>query len=227
MKVLISAAEKEELIVAKQAFELLPAKVRETIEVSWLLTGIGTTSTTYRLTKMIAESPTPFDFAINVGIAGSFTPQFPLGSVARVDVEYFGDLGFETFQGFQTLFDYKILDADTHPFRGGKLIAPKLSDRVEQKIASIAKGVGVTVQTVSGIPGRKELLIKEFSPDIESMEGAAFFYVAILEKIPFMELRSVSNQVGERDRTKWDIPLALEKLRESLKMVLEAIAYED
>ncbi|MFA5713555.1 MAG: futalosine hydrolase [Bacteroidales bacterium] len=226
MKVLICAAEEEELIVARQGYEQLTVNERERLDISWLLTGIGTTSTSYRLTKAIAQSPHPLNLAINVGIAGSFSPQLPLGSVSRVAVEYFGDLGFETFQGFQTLFDYKILDANTHPFRDGKLIAPKLSNEIEKRMAPYGNSVGVTVQTVSGIPERKELLIEEFNPQIESMEGAAFFYVSTLEEIPFIELRSVSNEVGERDRSKWNIPLALENLREAIRTLLEGLANE-
>lgn len=55
------------------------------------------------------------------------------------------------------------------------------------------------------------------------MEGAAFFYVCIQEKVPFIEIRSVSNEVGERDRTKWNIPLALDSLKEAMKNLFSAL----
>lgn len=86
------------------------------------------------------------------------------------------------------------------------------------------KATAVTVQTVSGLPEKRTQLELGFKPQIESMEGAAFFYVCLLEKVPFVELRSVSNEVGERDRGKWNIPLALSALRESVKELLEALA---
>jgi len=79
------------------------------------------------------------------------------------------------------------------------------------------------VQTVSGLPEKTVQLIKGFEPQIESMEGAAFFYVCILEKIPFIEIRSVSNEVGERDRSKWNIPLALDSLKEANKKLFESL----
>ena len=82
----------------------------------------------------------------------------------------------------------------------------------------------VTVQTVSGLPEKTKQLIKGFMPQIESMEGAAFFYVCILEDLPFIELRSVSNEVGERDRSKWNITLALDSLNKANKKLLEALA---
>lgn len=224
MRILITAAEEEELITAKQAYNSLSPSEQESLDITYMLTGIGTTSTSYRLTKMLNSVEKPFDLAINIGIAGSFTKDFPIGSVARIEKEFFGDLGFETFSGFQTLFDYKILDADTHPFRSGALNAPKLSHNIEQALQVYQPACAVTVQTVSGLPEKTKQLIKGFMPQIESMEGAAFFYVCILEDLPFIELRSVSNEVGERDRSKWNIPLALDSLNKANKKLLEALA---
>lgn len=224
MRILITAAEEEELITARQAYNSLSKSEQYRLDVTWMLTGIGTTSTSYRLTKMLNTAPQPFGVAVNIGIAGSFSGDFPIGSVARINKEYFGDLGFETFTGFQTLFDYKILDADTHPFRKGALNAPELSSAVEQAMSKYPAACGVTVQTVSGLPEKTEQLRKGFHPQIESMEGAAFFYVCILEELPFIEIRSVSNEVGERDRSKWDIPLALDSLREANRILFKALA---
>lgn len=223
MRILITAAEEEELITARQAYNSLSKSEQYGLEITWMLTGIGTTSTSYRLTKILNSVDNPFDLAVNIGIAGSFTGEFPIGSVARVMKEYFGDLGFETFSGFQTLFDYKILDADTHPFKNGALHAPELSNAVEKALNRYKSASAVTVQTVSGLPQKRDQLERDFTPSVESMEGAAFFYVSILERVPFVELRSVSNEVGERDRNKWNIPLALDSLREACKVLLEAL----
>ncbi|HBZ24848.1 MAG TPA: futalosine hydrolase [Rikenellaceae bacterium] len=223
MRLLITAAEQEELITARQAYNSLTKSEQYGLEIEWMLTGIGTTSTSYRLTKILNTSSAKFDLAVNIGIAGSFSSKFPIGSVARVDREYFGDLGFETCTGFQTLFDYKILDADTHPFHSGALLAPDLSETVEAALSSYKRATAVTVQTVSGLPGKRDQLERDFLPSIESMEGAAFFYVCILERVPFIELRSVSNEVGERERAKWNIPLALDSLRDASKTLLKAL----
>ncbi|MDX9782162.1 MAG: futalosine hydrolase [Bacteroidales bacterium] len=224
MRILITAAEEEELITARQAFNSLSKSEQNSIDITYMLTGIGSTSTSYRLTKMLVESNPQFSLAMNIGIAGTFSEEFPIGSVARVDKEFFGDLGFETNKGFQTLFDYKILDANTHPFKGGALSAPELTKEAEMILKKYGKATAVTVQTVSGLPEKRTQLELGFKPQIESMEGAAFFYVCLLEKVPFVELRSVSNEVGERDRGKWNIPLALSALRESVKELLEALA---
>jgi futalosine hydrolase len=53
---------------------------------------------------------------------------------------------------------------------------------------------------------------KKFDADIETMEGAAFFYSCLQLKIPFLQIRAISNFVEPRDKSKWNIPLALENL---------------
>ena len=226
--ILITAAEQEELICAQQAFKAYEAKLgARNISVDFMLTGIGTTSTCYRLTKKIMEAANakkPYSLVINIGIAGSYAfrdsdnspAPFPMGSVAIIEKEYFGDLGFETIFGFQTLFQYDILDADVFPFKGGALHRKPLNSQMEEFLGQYNKAIGVTVQTVTGNPERTVELRKQFSPHIESMEGAAVYYVCLLEDIPCFELRTVSNEVGERDRNKWNTPLALESLKSAM-----------
>lgn len=226
-RILVTAAEPEEIVCAEQAHRLHEHNLDGKIEVDFMLTGIGTTSTCYRLTKKLLEAQLagrPYNLVINIGIAGSYsfndTPQapalFPMGSTAVISKEYFGDLGFETPFGFQTLFQYDILDADVFPFKGGALHRVKLEDKIEEYLNKYKEGIGVTVQTVTGYPTRKEQLIEDFGPHIESMEGAAVYYVCLLENIPFFELRTVSNEVGEKDREKWNTPMALESLRRAM-----------
>ncbi|MFO7878658.1 MAG: hypothetical protein R6V52_01295, partial [Bacteroidales bacterium] len=50
------------------------------------------------------------------------------------------------------------------------------------------------------------------SADIENMEGAGFFMLAKEEKIPYLEIRAISNPVSERDVNKWETGIALGKL---------------
>ncbi|SUE34603.1 hypothetical protein [Rikenella microfusus] len=57
---------------------------------------------------------------------------------------------------------------------------------------------------------------------LESMEGAAFFSVCRAEKVPFLQVRSVSNRVGD-PRGEWRIPEALEALSEALARLLETL----
>ena len=66
----------------------------------------------------------------------------------------------------------------------------------------------VTGNTVPALEAR----YRGVPADIETMEGAAFFDVCLRRGVPFAEIRAVSNRVGEEDRSRWDIPLALRNL---------------
>jgi futalosine hydrolase len=48
------------------------------------------------------------------------------------------------------------------------------------------------------------------------MEGAAVHYVGLMENVPFLQLRSISNLVGERDKKKWKLPLSIKNLNQTL-----------
>jgi len=63
--------------------------------------------------------------------------------------------------------------------------------------------------------------VDKYNPAVESMEGAAFHYACLLEKIPFFQLRSISNYVEVRDKSKWKIPLAIQQLNENLITYIE------
>ena len=57
---------------------------------------------------------------------------------------------------------------------------------------------------------------------VESMEGAAIVHVALLEDKPVGEIRAISNEVGERDRSKWRIRDAARAAQEALLSWLES-----
>ena len=59
------------------------------------------------------------------------------------------------------------------------------------------------------------------------MEGGALHYVCLQEKIAFLQLRSVSNDIGVRDKTKWDIRSAIRRLNEELIQLLQQLAEQD
>lgn len=76
--------------------------------------------------------------------------------------------------------------------------------------AALPQATGNTVPAL-------EARYRAVEADIESMEGAAFFEACLRAGVPFAEIRAVSNTVGEEDRTRWDIPLALKNLQEALR----------
>lgn len=187
------------------------------MEIDILVTGVGTVATAWALTKMISSGSRP-DLAINIGIAGTFTDDIPVGTVVMPVSDCFADAGIDTGKGFLTLSEAGLQDPDKFPFTKGKLIA---ENEFVTKAAGIIGSVNaITVSTATGSEEVINKLYEKYNPDIETMEGAAFFYVCAMEKIPFLALRAVSNKVEPRNRENWNIPLALKNLSKGLNDVL-------
>jgi futalosine hydrolase len=53
------------------------------------------------------------------------------------------------------------------------------------------------------------------------MEGAAVAQVAVLHGVPWLEVRSISNIVEDRDLKKWDIPKAADAVQHAVQHILE------
>lgn len=187
--------------------------------VDLLITGIGCASTTYMLMKSINTEK--YDFIIQVGIAGSYTNKYKIGGVVNVISERFADQGVEDKDKFFTLFEKGITSPEKFPYTGGKLVNPLNFDK--EIIKDIPSVSGITVNRVTGNRETISMYRKKFNPDVESMEGAPFFYICIMEEIPFIELRGISNFVEERNRKSWSVKSAVNSSNETLLEILDRI----
>jgi futalosine hydrolase len=130
----------------------------------------------------------------------------------------FADAGIEDDDNFLTMSEAGLNSADEFPFREGLLFA---DTRYCVPMGSLLKPVrAITVNTATGTEATRKKLLKKYNPDIETMEGATFFYICARENIPFLALRAISNRVEPRNKTKWNIALALDNLSEKLNEVL-------
>jgi futalosine hydrolase len=59
---------------------------------------------------------------------------------------------------------------------------------------------------------------------IETMEGAAVALVCRKLSIPLVQLRSVSNRTGDRERAAWDLDGACAPLHDAVRKLLQANA---
>ncbi|MCX6256676.1 MAG: futalosine hydrolase [Bacteroidia bacterium] len=187
-----------------------------------LITGIGPVFTTYHLTKTLLDHS--YDFIINAGICGSFSTELQIGDVVEVTCEEFSDHGIEDTQGFFTVFEKKLADSDTFPFRNGRLMNE--SNAGMPSFHLLKKVSGITSAMAHGNEISIALMREKFNADVESMEGAAFFLVCIPEGLPFMEIRAVSNYIEPRNEKNWNIPLAIAKLNSCLGNIVENMSYE-
>jgi futalosine hydrolase len=173
------------------------------------ITGVGPVATAYHLAKQLSSSP--FDLALQAGIAGSFT-RMPHGSLWRVTNDRFADLGAEDGDGFRDLFDLGLV-RDTFPWQGRSLPAPPPALPL---LADLAATDAITVATISGRESTIRLRRERYHAGLESMEGAAFHYVCRMERVNFAQVRSVSNDVEVRDKSRWHIALAVRQLNDFL-----------
>jgi len=206
------------LLVAATEFEIAPflkSKVFQKSAIDTLVSGIGMTFTTFSLTQQLRDKS--YDVVINAGIAGSFSKELSIGNVVQVIQEEFADLAYETPQGYHTFFESAMLDENVYPFENGKLHSnPRLP--FEKNLKTLQKVNGITVNKVHGKSDSIEIVREKFNADVESMEGAAVFYVCKQMNIPVVQIRSISNYVEPRNKDKWNIPLAIKKLNAFLEV---------
>jgi futalosine hydrolase len=60
--------------------------------------------------------------------------------------------------------------------------------------------------------------------EVEAMEGFGVLRAAALVGVPALEVRAISNLVQERDRSRWQIDAALDRLATALPVLIEAIS---
>ena len=66
---------------------------------------------------------------------------------------------------------------------------------------------------------------EKYHPTLESMEGASLHYCCIKTATSFVQIRAVSNAVGERDKTKWALKEALNNLSQNVLAYIEKLTY--
>lgn len=188
------------------------------LQITPLITGAGCVATAWRLALRLSSAP--FDWALNAGVAGAFDRSLALGDVVQVVTEQFGDLGVEDAAGgFTDLFQLGLADPNTPPFLHGKLYNPAAG-----QASFLPTAHGLTVSRVHGSNSSIEAAKRGF-PDVqvESMEGAAFFYGCLSANIPFAEIRSISNYVEPRNRANWQLETAIENLNQVLLEIIESL----
>jgi futalosine hydrolase len=186
------------------------------------VTGMGKINTA-AATAALIERHAPKLF-INTGCAGAFPEScLAVGDLALASVEVAADDGVMTPTGWLSYEDIGIPAIE----RKGKcyfnefplsLAAAERAVRLATALGiTLVRGKFVTVSTCSGTVERARELYERYSgPLCESMEGAAMAQVALRYGVDCLEVRGVSNLVEDRDLSRWNIPLAVERVQRFL-----------
>lgn len=171
--------------------------------------GVGILQSCFSIQNMIIEQKP--DLIIQVGIAGSFDEQCIMSEVVVVKEEYSGSCGVEENNDWKDIFDLDLSGKNAFPFSEKKLINPFLE---EYNLLRLKEVSAITVDEITTGKKRIAQLKEKYNPFLESMEGASLHYCALQYHIPFLQIRGISNYVGERDKSKWRIKDAIQNVCE-------------
>lgn len=187
-------------------------------EVDLLVGGIGLTATTYALTKYLTlKRP---DLVIQVGVGGSFDPALIPGSVVVVKKETIADQSVIELNQLKTLFDLKLLPHNQFPYRKGWLV----NNSELLKKSRLKKVPGISVNEITTSKKKVDYYKNAFNPSVESMEGAALHYTCLMENIPFIQFRGISNAIAERNKKKWNMKESIINLNHEVMHFLSLLS---
>ncbi|UGY92074.1 futalosine hydrolase [Streptomyces gobiensis] len=162
----------------------------------------------------------PYGLVISAGIGGGFSAEPPDPSdppgVAVASAIIAADLGAETSDGFTSVAELGF-GTDTH----------RPPDRLARAVAEVtgaAYGPILTVSTTTGSAERAAQLARLHPGAVaEAMEGFGVAEAAAGHRLPVLEVRTISNPVGPRDRAAWRIPAALAALTEAFRKMTPVV----
>lgn len=218
MRVIITAATNMEWMPSFQKINPQFVSNNKKFSVGFHESGIGMLAASVSLMKMfVQETPS---LIIQVGIAGTFDKKIPLGKVFAVKDDFAADIGVKENKQWKDLFDLKFDQPNDAPYEKKSLPNPWLSQynllKLPTKKAATVNRISTDKFSIDTIQGR-------YKASLESMEGAALHYIGRDLNIPFIQIRAVSNYVGERNKAKWKMQEAIYNLNETLLQYLNAL----
>ena len=203
------------LVTAATELEIFPF-VKKNSGAEIFIHGVGATNTAFALSQKINAA---YDIVIQAGIAGSFTGNLQLGQTVAVAKDCFADLGLLHNGTLSSVFEMGLAGENDFPYKNGFLEnnLPLLQSLSLQKVNA------ATVNLLNTEKNYNKLIQQKYNALVETMEGAAFHYICLQKKIPFLQIRGISNYVGERNKTKWKMEKAIDNLCINLEDILKSV----
>jgi len=204
-------------LAAKQGEVFTFQQKHLTVEV--LVTGITILNSALFLSKLLSKKT--YDLILNLGIAGVFASSgYNLGETVLCKREVWPELGVEVKGKVKrSLLKF--------PLWAEENIEQEIFLEVDKGLKVLGKDLAypqvssLTVSTVTGSRERAGFLAQEYGVEIENMEGFALAYTALIYGIPFLEVRTLSNIVGSREKKDWDLKGAFRSLHQLYKEIFE------
>lgn len=181
--------------------------------------GVGQVLAAVSTTKALVNDN--YDLVISVGIGGGFIGQAEVGSVVVSSEIIAADLGAETAEGFCNI--EKLGFGSSQVKVNGQLV-DKLVNGFRNAELDAQTGPILTLSTVTGTKQTAEQLVARIpGAMVEAMEGFGVATAAFDRGIPVIEIRTISNPVGPRDREAWKIKEALQALEKVSSILPEVL----
>ncbi len=161
-----------------------------------LITGVGVMPTTYYLTETLSANE--YSLVLNAGIAGSMTNKFGIGETVEIISDTLVTAGKFTKTKYKSMFEAGLWNENEPPFLSGIIINRKHFNNLP----------GAKAITTS-IIGFDKSPFSKYRPEVETMEGAAFFYTCHKKNCDCAAVRTISNFVKDN---KWEIETAVKNL---------------
>lgn len=181
----------------------------QSVPLSLAVSGIGKANAAGALASVAAGEERTVVAVLQVGIGGAYPGSgLSLGDVLLAHSEYDLDLGVGSrpdWSGLETLGFTAFPHAEQH----------NRLDLDSPLLRAVAAGSGLgtaafaTSDSVTAGPELAAAIAARHAVAVESMEGVAAAQVATALGLPFIELRAVSNLVGERDKSRWTVAPAV------------------
>ena len=194
------------------------------------VSGMGKVNAAHAGTRLILEfSPAVI---MNIGIGGAYPSSgLNIGDVAIAEKEIYGDEGVLLKDGFHgiDLIGIPFLKKNRKKYFNEFSLDTGFVRKVVKALAlspkplALKAGDFLTVSTCTGTKKRAFELEQRFGAICENMEGAAIAHVCTFYGIPMIEMRGISNIVGDRDRSAWNIKLAAENCQMAALEYIRAI----
>lgn len=178
-------------------------------DVDVLITGVGMVATAAWCSRVLAQ--TPYGLALNLGVCGSFDRALAPGTVVHVVSDRLAELGAEGDERFLTLEELQL---------PGESEFVNLEPPANPALERLPAVTGITVNTAHGSERSIAAVVRRFTPQVESMEGAAFMSACLIHQIPFAQVRAVSNFVERRNREAWKMADAIRSLGDAALTIL-------
>ncbi|WP_100371635.1 futalosine hydrolase [Bacillus sp. FJAT-45037] len=209
------------IVVAVEAEKdaILRGLNREQDNVDVLVAGVGIASSAAKTSQKLAERS--YSHVVSAGIAGGFIERAPVGSVVVSSEIIQADFGADSEEGFLPIEELGfgssiiLVQAETQD---------RLVQALEERKVTVTSGQILTLSTVTGTQYATDQLNKRYPLAVaEAMEGFGVATAASLYNIPVLEVRTISNPIGPRDREAWKIKDALDQLEIVSKTIVEVL----